>query len=361
MLSGVRYAPFGMGRALMDAAPPVSAASACNKEKHQFPQDTILSVGWTTGQQSQEQKQQQQQQQQQQMQDKFCFATPQNHQQMFIRSGCQIPRRVSDSTVADRIRVQPFSSSASLLNSTESGVITGTETVGRGGREEREAAGREEGGEGERERGGQVGEVGEDVVIAIGGNIGNRVANFHRALRMLREAGVQVQRHGCLYESAPAYVTDQPFFLNSAIQARTTLSPHALLSLLKSIEASLGRDLNPHTARRFGPRPLDLDLIFYGSRTVRPEGTAPAETTPASSPSTPLDLVVPHPRLAERPFVLAPMIDLVGGCGKGRDLPQGRPAVEDLQGGEGGQEAKEPSWVFHEAFGRMECPAYGEI
>ncbi|CAI7875348.1 unnamed protein product, partial [Closterium sp. NIES-54] len=144
--------------------------------------------------------------------------------------GIQRSLLLSDSTVADRIRRRSFSSFATPHNSAAAGLIADTETEGREGREVGGSAGREAGAEGGRERGQELregreerkgageGGEGEDVVIAMGGNIGNRVANFHRALQMLREAGVQVHKHGCLYESAPAYVTDQPFFLNSAIQ-----------------------------------------------------------------------------------------------------------------------------------------------
>ncbi len=81
----------------------------------------------------------------------------------------------------------------------------------------------------------------EEVVIAIGGNIGDRVQNFNKALEFMRNSGIQVIRHACLYESTPAYVTDQPVFLNSAVAARTKLDPHALLSTLKQIESELGR------------------------------------------------------------------------------------------------------------------------
>jgi 2-amino-4-hydroxy-6-hydroxymethyldihydropteridine diphosphokinase/dihydropteroate synthase len=82
----------------------------------------------------------------------------------------------------------------------------------------------------------------EEVVIALGSNIGDRVGNFNRALKLMSNCGIQVTKHASLYESAPAYVTDQPFFLNSAVSARCSLSPHALLAALKHIEGELGRD-----------------------------------------------------------------------------------------------------------------------
>ncbi|GBG66437.1 hypothetical protein CBR_g61480 [Chara braunii] len=133
-----------------------------------------------------------------------------------------------------------------------------------------------------------------EVVIALGSNVGDRVENFKTALRRMREAGIHIVRHGCLYESAPAYVEDQPFFLNSAVSAHTDLSPRELLHELKAIEKEMGRDLN---GRRFGPRPLDLDIIFYGNQSIMIDAG---------------HLVVPHPRLLERSFVVAPMLDLLG-------------------------------------------------
>ncbi|CAM6129088.1 unnamed protein product [Calypogeia fissa] len=133
----------------------------------------------------------------------------------------------------------------------------------------------------------------EEVVIALGGNIGDRVNNFNKALEMLREAGIRVTGYGCLYESAPAYVTDQPMFLNSAIKASTSLDPYALLRTVKKIERELGRS---EAGLRYGPRPIDLDIIFHGSSTVNTDV-----------------LQIPHPRLIERPFVLAPVVDLLGG------------------------------------------------
>lgn len=131
-----------------------------------------------------------------------------------------------------------------------------------------------------------------EVVIALGSNMGNRVANFDKALSMMRRAGVDVICHSSLYESAPAYVTDQPKFLNSAVRASTRLDPSALLGVLKGIERTLGRAGN---GIRYGPRPIDLDILFYGEMTFSDE-----------------NLTLPHPLIWERPFVLAPLMDLYG-------------------------------------------------
>ncbi len=97
----------------------------------------------------------------------------------------------------------------------------------------------------------------------------------------------QVLRHSLLYETAAAYVTDQPSFLNAAIVARTELKPLELLDLLKGLEAKAGRE--PGSVR-FGPRPLDLDILFYGDHSLNHER-----------------LQVPHPRYVQgvNPFLSA--------------------------------------------------------
>lgn len=131
----------------------------------------------------------------------------------------------------------------------------------------------------------------EEVVIALGSNVGNRLGNFNRALDMMKNAGIRITAHARLYETAPAYVTDQPFFLNSAVRAITSLGPHDLLRVLKEIEKGLGRT----EGIRYGPRPIDLDILFYGKLKVASD-----------------TLKIPHQNVWERPFVLAPLVDLLG-------------------------------------------------
>ncbi|KAK9817553.1 hypothetical protein WJX74_004633 [Apatococcus lobatus] len=130
-----------------------------------------------------------------------------------------------------------------------------------------------------------------DVVVAIGANQGQRYQNFILALDLLQDRQCQVARYSRLYETAPAYVTDQDPFLNAAVLLRTYLPPEALLRTLKDVEAELGRKVK---AKRWGPRPIDLDIIFYHGE--------------AFSSSA---LQVPHPRWHERSFVLAPLADLL--------------------------------------------------
>lgn len=131
----------------------------------------------------------------------------------------------------------------------------------------------------------------EEVVIALGSNVGNRLHNFKEALKMMKKSGINITRHACLYETAPAYVTDQPRFINSAVRAVTKLGPHELLTALKRIEKDLGRT----DGIRYGPRPIDLDILFYGKFKVRSD-----------------ILTIPHERIWERPFVVAPLMDLLG-------------------------------------------------
>ena len=127
-----------------------------------------------------------------------------------------------------------------------------------------------------------------DIAIALGGNIGDREAYLRRGVAALPPA-VFVRRVSPLYESAPWGVTDQPTFLNAVLLGETPLAPLALLDHLKSVERAVGRE----PGLRWGPRPLDLDILLYGDDVIHEER-----------------LAVPHPRLAERNFVLRPLADL---------------------------------------------------
>ncbi|KAJ0094422.1 hypothetical protein Patl1_16664 [Pistacia atlantica] len=131
----------------------------------------------------------------------------------------------------------------------------------------------------------------QEVVIALGSNVGDRLHNFNEALLLMKKSGINITRHGCLYETEPVYVTDQPRFLNSAVRGVTKLGPHELLGILKKIEKDMGRTVGI----RYGPRPIDLDILFYGRFRIHSE-----------------ILTVPHERIWERPFVLAPLLDLMG-------------------------------------------------
>jgi 2-amino-4-hydroxy-6-hydroxymethyldihydropteridine diphosphokinase len=127
-----------------------------------------------------------------------------------------------------------------------------------------------------------------DVYLAIGTNLGDRLANLRAALRSLPPdvRPVSVSR---IFETPPWGFTDQPAFLNMAVHARTTLEPESLLRRLKTLEVELGRE----PGFRWGPRLIDLDILFYDDLIL-------------DSPP----LVIPHKRLHERAFVLVPLMDI---------------------------------------------------
>jgi 2-amino-4-hydroxy-6-hydroxymethyldihydropteridine diphosphokinase len=126
------------------------------------------------------------------------------------------------------------------------------------------------------------------VYIALGTNLGDRHSNLRAALRSLPTA-VTVTEESPVYETPPWGYEDQPAFLNMVVKAETSLEPKPLLTYLKQIETELGREKSV----RWGPRLIDLDILFYDDRVIH---------TPP--------LVIPHPRLHERAFVLVPLADI---------------------------------------------------
>jgi 2-amino-4-hydroxy-6-hydroxymethyldihydropteridine diphosphokinase len=127
--------------------------------------------------------------------------------------------------------------------------------------------------------------------IGLGGNIGDTRATFASAVWELMTVG-QVLHASSLYESAPRDRFDQADFTNSVLELETELEPAQLLFALKRIESSLGREPD---ATRYGPRVLDLDILSFDGRCVE---------------DLELQLIVPHPRLVERRFVLEPLAEL---------------------------------------------------
>ena len=126
------------------------------------------------------------------------------------------------------------------------------------------------------------------VLLGLGSNLGDRLANLRSAVDGM-PAFMQVEAVSPVYETAPMYDTDQDAYLNMAVTGLTGLEPRPLLDALKALERRIGRV----RSRRYGPRSIDLDIIFYEDRIVREPG-----------------LEIPHPRLAERAFVLAPAVDI---------------------------------------------------
>lgn len=127
-----------------------------------------------------------------------------------------------------------------------------------------------------------------EVFIALGSNLGDRADNLRRAEEAL-SAVVAIRDRSTVHETAPQYVTEQPAFLNMVVVGETSFAAEQLLSQLKAIEVSLGRV----PSERFGPRVIDLDILYYDDSVI----------------DLP-DLVIPHPRLAERLFVLEPLSEI---------------------------------------------------
>jgi len=131
-----------------------------------------------------------------------------------------------------------------------------------------------------------------EALIALGGNVGNVRATLARAVTELCD-GEDVRLRTCSsdYRTPPWGVTDQPSFINLCIAVTTNLAPLALLARAQDVEHRLGRRRDRET--RWGPRPIDIDLIAYDDLIL---------TTP--------ELILPHPRLFERAFVLVPLAEI---------------------------------------------------
>lgn len=144
--------------------------------------------------------------------------------------------------------------------------------------------------------------------IALGANLGDPAAQVEAACgELARLPETRLAARSALYLSKPAGYIDQPDFINAVAQVLTRLSPRALMAALLDIEARHGRD----RAFKNAPRTLDLDLLLYDGLVMHEPG-----------------LTLPHPRMAERPFVIAPLAEiapdvLVPGCGRAADCLAG--------------------------------------
>jgi 2-amino-4-hydroxy-6-hydroxymethyldihydropteridine diphosphokinase len=126
------------------------------------------------------------------------------------------------------------------------------------------------------------------IYLGLGTNQGDRLANLLAAREALAPS-VRLLQASRVYETEPWGFLDQPAFLNQALKAETGLLPFDLLAFLKNLESQLGRQPN----FRYGPRLIDIDILFYDDLVLSLPG-----------------LEIPHPRLAERSFVLVPLVDL---------------------------------------------------
>ncbi|HKW59266.1 MAG TPA: 2-amino-4-hydroxy-6-hydroxymethyldihydropteridine diphosphokinase [Candidatus Dormibacteraeota bacterium] len=127
------------------------------------------------------------------------------------------------------------------------------------------------------------------VFLGLGSNLGSRGRNLSAARRRLREKGLRIVRRSRVMETEPWGVTDQPRFLNQVVEADWDGTPRGLLRAVKAVEKEGGR----RSTRRWGPRVIDVDILLFGDARVHEP-----------------DLVIPHPRINERHFVLESLDEL---------------------------------------------------
>lgn len=126
------------------------------------------------------------------------------------------------------------------------------------------------------------------VYIGLGSNLGDRVAQLRDAVARLSHV-IEIERVSQLYVQAPLGYVREDAFINAVVQGQTTLKPRDLLQQLQEIEHAMGR----RRGVQYGPRPIDLDILLYGSSQMES-----------------IELTIPHPLLAKRAFVLKPLAEL---------------------------------------------------
>jgi len=130
------------------------------------------------------------------------------------------------------------------------------------------------------------------IYLSLGSNIGERAENIAWAIAELPEHGVRVVGRSSLYETEPVEFLAQGWFLNCVVEVETDLAPGELMRVLLDIERAMGRQRSVPK----GPRIMDMDILLIGPRVVREA-----------------DLEIPHPRMAERKFVLVPLAEIAAG------------------------------------------------
>ncbi len=126
------------------------------------------------------------------------------------------------------------------------------------------------------------------IFIGLGSNVGNREKNLYQALNLI-QSYCKIVNTSSIHETQPLYNPDQPLYLNQIIEVQTTLSPEELLTFLLDIEKKIGRIRTV----KYAPRIIDLDLLLYQDKVINQKA-----------------LILPHPLLHEREFVLAPLLEI---------------------------------------------------
>ena len=127
------------------------------------------------------------------------------------------------------------------------------------------------------------------VFLSLGANLGHRGQNIQKAIVDLELWGIKTLLSSSIYETEPIGKKDQPWFYNMAIKTETNFSAEEILKVISMIEKNFGRERK----ERFGPRPLDIDILFYENQIIKTE-----------------DLSIPHPRLQKRKFALIPLYEI---------------------------------------------------
>lgn len=123
----------------------------------------------------------------------------------------------------------------------------------------------------------------------LGGNLGDRVSNLRHCNTLIEELLGPIVENSSIYETEPWGKSDQPSFLNQALQIETSLPPMELLSACLTIEKKMGRSRD----EKWGARVIDIDIIYFDNQILNS-----------------IDLILPHPRMAERKFVLTPLAEI---------------------------------------------------
>ncbi len=142
------------------------------------------------------------------------------------------------------------------------------------------------------------------IILGLGSNMGERECHLQQALRLLESGGdIRVDQVSAIYDTDPFGVIDQPDFLNMTVSVETKLTPQALLHKCLQVENIMGRI----RTQRWGPRVIDIDLLLFNDVQIQSS-----------------DLVLPHPGIMERPFVIIPLRDIAPEL----RLPNGRKAMD---------------------------------
>lgn len=129
----------------------------------------------------------------------------------------------------------------------------------------------------------------EKIYLLIGTNIGNLKENLENAFEQLNSNNIKILKKSRIYKTKPWGKTDQPDFLNIAVEVETPFTPEMLLKKIKEIERKMKRK----TLEKWGPRIIDIDILFYGSAQINKP-----------------NLIIPHPQFFNRPFAIVPLADI---------------------------------------------------